>query len=347
MELLQKGKLEAAQDAVHNVNTKRSMSSGIWLHDTTQSLNFLNVNEEDRMASGVNVLDDMGACPARETLFLFLAPPNKGKSWFLVNAGRANIMHGRSVLHITLEMSEDKTSQRYVQNIFALSREDVPLIRVPKFKRDELGRCIDIDFNEFDATSMSSTRREELEYQMQPFRQRAPLLIKGFSSGSLSTQQLSAYLEYLARQQKFVPDVVLIDYWDIMKIDKNNMRIDIGDVGVQLRAIAQDRKLAMVTCTQGNRATATAKEVRRQHVAEDWSKMMTSDTVVTYSQTDAEEGLGLARLYVDKSRDTKRGYTVLVSQSYSIGQFAIDSVLMNSRLRERTKKLSGDDTDAD
>jgi hypothetical protein len=63
-------------------------------------------------------------------------------------------------------------------------------------------------------------------------------------------------------------------------------------------------------------------------VAEDWSKIATSDTVLTYNQTAKERELGLARIYVSNARSEFDKITVLIAQAYSVGQFSLDSALM-------------------
>jgi hypothetical protein len=41
--------------------------------------------------------------------------------------------------------------------------------------------------------------------------------------------------------------------------------------------------------------------------------------------------MGLARLYVDRARSEKDRFTVLISQSYSSGQFVLESCMMNDK----------------
>jgi hypothetical protein len=342
MELLAKGKLREAQDAVHAMSSTRQASPGVWLHKPEESLAFLDVEDTELFSSGIPALDAMQCVPRRRGLFLWLAPPNAGKTWALINCGQANIMRGRNVLHVTLEMEEADIAQRYVQAMFALTdgERDAGVIRTPNFIRDDLNRVVSMEFNEYDAGKLNADRRDEIADRLRGMSTRGKLLVKSFPSGSLSVPQLSAYLQFL-RRTGFVPDIVLLDYWDLMAISADNLRVETGRVGVMLRGLAQVEDIAMVTATQGGRASATAKVTRGQHVAEDWSKMMTTDSVVTYSQTEPEESLNLARLWVEKARKAKRHYMVLVSQSYATGQFCIDSALMDSRLREQVKAMTG------
>jgi DNA primase len=82
-------------------------------------------------------------------------------------------------------------------------------------------------------------------------------------------------------------------------------------------------------------------------VSEDISKVNTADTVLTYSQTEQEHRVRMARLYVDYARNAERGTTILMSQSYATGQYVLDSALMQNVYWERLKQVTGEDVDQD
>jgi hypothetical protein len=119
--------------------------------------------------------------------------------------------------------------------------------------------------------------------------------------------------------------------------DPRNYRISIGDTLVRLRGLAQERNCAMVT-TKANRAPTCAREVDETAVAEDISKVVTADTIITYSHTDAENDLHLARLtVVTNSWYTEDGFSVVFTQSYATGQFCLDSARITSRYEDALK----------
>jgi hypothetical protein len=127
-----------------------------------------------------------------------------------------------------------------------------------------------------------------------------------------------------------VPDMLIIDYPDLMKMDAKNIRTDTGIIYKELRGLFVRRNIAGVVASQGNRSSMNAKVVRDDQIAEDVSKIATADTVITYSQTEQEKKLGLARLFVSNVRNDEDKYMILISQCYSAGQFALDSTLMLS-----------------
>jgi hypothetical protein len=81
--------------------------------------------------------------------------------------------------------------------------------------------------------------------------------------------------------------------------------------------------------------------------SEDISKVFTADVVLSYSQTEGEERLGLARLHVNYARSAARGQTVLLAQSYATGQYAMQSALMRQVYWDRLDEVSGADSSGD
>lgn len=330
MELLEHGQLDEAKEAVYKqVATRQEGSPGIWLNNPIQALSFLNrAQEEDFFSSGISLLDKHGIRPAKKTFMFLIAAAKKGKSWWLIEVGKQGILHRHKPLHITLELSEEKTAQRYIQSIFGLTKTEAQQIRTPFFVQDNLG-TMTIDFRELYRESII-TKKRDIFQRLADFRSK--LLIKEFPTGSLSLEQLSLYLDSLERHDHFIPDQLILDYADLMRLNAEDLRIDTGRLYKGLRGLSVARNLALVSASQGNRESEVAKMVGVTNVAEDWSKIGTADTVLTYSQTSHERKLGLARLFVAASRDEADKLLVLISQNYPTGQFCLDSTMMNSDL---------------
>ena len=121
-----------------------------------------------------------------------------------------------------------------------------------------------------------------------------------------------------------------MDYLDLMDIDPERLRIDLGRTCVELRGIAVTRNIPVVTVAQTNRTAEGQVLITRKNLAEDFSKVKTSDVLIIYNQTAEEKARGLARLYIDKERNGKDRNVILISQNYSIGQFALSSVKINN-----------------
>lgn len=339
LELIQAGDTEQAKELIYKAQTvSPNGGSGLWMRDPKQAFKFLEQNETDEFfTSGVEVLDRMGFRPEKKTFIFMVASAKKGKSWLLVNIGKGGLQYHKRVLHITLEISEEKTAKRYIQSIFSLTKNEAEQVKVPYFERDELGN-VTIQFHELEREGIFN-KKKELFTKLNDWYSCPDWIIKEFPTAALSTEHLEMYLDSLEKQKGFKPDLLIIDYADLMKIDAASLRIDTGRLYRELRGIAVRRNLALVSASQGNRESENAKVVGVTNIAEDWSKIGTADGVLTYSQTDEEYKLGLARLFVAATREDQGRYMVLISQAYAIGQFATDSVLMNAGLIEEIKRV--------
>lgn len=330
---------DGALDEVETTMTKAARGShdlfdpGVRFHDTNNSLAFLNDDNEVAFPTGIPLLDRYGHGPFRKGLHMYLAAPNSGKSWWLVQLGKMAVMSGLKVCHITLEMSQQKVCGRYVQSFFSVSNRKEKSIPFKQFDMDEKGMYMMVKDQDMRNRPNFKARKigQHLIKRMAPLKNRPTLLIKEFPTGQLTPKQLYQYLDVMETVEDFIPDLLLVDYVDLMRTSSETYRLDLGQLTKDLRGIAVERNIAVASVTQCNRAGETAKWVNRTHLAEDFSKVNTVDTLITYSQTKAEYSLGLGRLFVDKARNDIKHSRVLLSQAFTVGQYHMDSVLMNNQ----------------
>lgn len=298
--------------------------------DVSEALKFFD-EVEPALPTGIPQLDRYNLGPAPGTLHLFMALPNRGKTWYLVNLAKHAMMQGKTVVHLTLEMSEPKIAQRYVQALFSVSKRQTA-VNTTRFQTDELGRFTEFDVEKVTPPLSFNTLgiRRTLSKKIRQRKGRGRLIIRQFPSGQLTVKETGHYLDCL-EARGVLPDLVIVDYADLMSVSSDNLRVDLGRLYVGLRGLAVERNVAIATATQANRSAETARLLTRQHLAEDFSKVATVDTMITYSQTQDERELGLARLYVDKARDDVNQFTTLISQCYELGQFCLDSAGMVSK----------------
>lgn len=328
---IQDGDLDRAEEQLQlGLKTRLSLfSPGTTLADGIR-LAFSHQVRKDIVSTGVKELDNWSLGPARGELHLFIAPPKRGKTWWLVNMAKRCLLQRLRIVYITLEISEAQIAQRMIQSLFSVLRRKAR-VPVTRLRSDDLGRLLRFE-QEMISGRMSLddvTSRPKIEKKLGQLHGRNNLIIKAFPTGALSVSALRGYLDMLERSSGFVPDMVVIDYPDLMKVDTKNYRVDLGALYRDLRGIAVERNVGVITASQSNRAGATAKLITDTHAAEDFSKIATADTVFTYTQTVAERELGLARLFVSNSRvGDKDRFVVLLSQSYPVGQFCLESTQM-------------------
>ena len=317
-------------------NQPEVLSPGIRFSDPLQSLRW-RTKQESGFKMGINPLDKLGVDLKPGTLTLYLAGKNTGKSWYCIHVARSCLMQGARVLHLSLEMSQDQVAMRYHQNWLAMSLRDVRYMRT-HLQRDKLGRASGWHMKERKAKL--NIRQPDLEKILVKATDKWAfkwdrLHIQDFPTGTLTITQLENYLDYLSINEDFQPNVLIIDYPDLMKVDNRQYRLEIGDIYTTLRGLGVKRSMALICPSQINRIGMAANRVRSTHAAEDIRKIGVADTVLTYSQTRTEKQVHLARLTVEHSRDTEIGTEVVLAQSYHIGQYVIDAVLIGDQYRNK------------
>jgi replicative DNA helicase len=309
---------------------------GTRLGDAKRALKFLQASEAS-FPTGIPELDKRGFGPTRKELWLGIGNTKAGKTWMLIQLAKMALLNKLRVCHISLEMSEERCSQRYFQALFAMSKRR-EVLRGTKFKRDSLGRISGFtDLRTMPRIALSDPDVEQkLEKLIGKWSLRLlnNILIKQFPTGSLTTKELGAYLDNLESSAKFTPDLLIVDYPDLMRVPKDNYRLGIDEIYKDLRGIAVSRNCGVAVVSQSHRGSAKAKQVGAENVAEAYSKIAHADTIITYTQTEAERTLGLARLHVAGGRNDSDKITIIISQRYGTGTFVLESNIMTGNYWE-------------
>lgn len=324
---------------------------GTFMDDQLRALSFLDYVESDYLKMGIPALDRREICPVRKELILMIAPRGAGKSWWGINLAKQAYLQRWKVLYISLEMSEKRLMQRLYQSFFSIAKRDDEYLRMALELENVNGKLMGmyIQREKPKLSLRNNNIRKILEREMHNFGSRLhQVVVKQFPTGMLDMKGLDAYLDQLEALHNFVPDLLIVDYPDLMKFDKRNPIAELGAIFEQLRGRAVQRNMAVAAPTQSNRLGEKAKKIRGYHIAGDISKMATADNAFTFSRTEDEKGLGLARLYAAKGRNDEDGFTVLISQDYHRGQFVLKSAPFNEgkyweMLEGQVGKLKEDD----
>jgi hypothetical protein len=331
---------------------------GTRLSDYDRALKYLESRKEE-FVTGISVFDKGGVVPARGTVMLFLAPSGFGKSWFAINVGRRALQDRKRVLHITLELDETQVLVRYLQSLLAVPRdasENLVSLRIKEASKHFAGftrRKIKPAFALTDARA-SRLLKTKLDWYGQRV---GNLVIKYFPMRRLDMAGLAGYLDTLEVSEKFIPDLVIIDYFGVVKTDPREHRVSLGREFEEFRALMAERHMAGLSPQQVNRPGMGARIVKVTHAAEDISLINTADIAITMSATGQEREKRLARLHVSKNRDGRDQFGALITQNFDIGQFCVTSLKLDEAywayLRameddaKENRNRRGDDDDGD
>lgn len=221
-----------------------------------------------------------------------------GKTTALINFAKNASLAGKNVLYVTLEVAARIIAERLDASV------SDNLIK-------ELGKNI-----------------HDVRTKIEALQKRAgKLLLREYPSGTFTPNMLRALLERY-KSQGIVFDLVVVDYADIMapNFRFNDPIENSKSVYVDLRAIAFEFNVAMLTATQTNREGYKSTVAKAEHVAEDFNKVRTVDLMISINVTEEERAKGEARLYFAASRNQESGFTIFIKQDLAKMKF-IESIL--------------------
>ena len=235
----------------------------------------------------------------KKELAMVIAPPGVGKSLWLVNQGVQSMIEGRKVLYVSLEMSEDKIAQRFdsVTTLIPQSQLKDPAAQLKVDERLSIFR-----------TNFPDSR----------------LVIKEFPTGTATVNSLRALLVQLKNYEDFTPDVIIIDYLELLRPVRENQHEYQAQqrIAEELRGLAMETKVLLWTATQTNRQGRSVKVITDAELGDSYGKIRTCDFAVSLNQSEEEFDNGTMRAYVVKSRNGRPRFTVPMTIDYNILRMA-------------------------
>jgi archaellum biogenesis ATPase FlaH len=216
---------------------------------------------------------------SRGELNIFAGGSGSGKSLVMMNIALNWLQQGLSGVYITLELSEELTSLRTDAMLTNMSTKDIRK---------------DIDTTELKVKLVS---KKSGNYQ-----------VKGLPAQS-NINDIRAYLkEYQIQTGKKV-DFVMIDYLDLLmpvsaKVSPNDLFVKDKYVSEELRNLAKELGILMVTASQLNRSAVEEIEFDHSHISGGISKINTADNVFGIFTSRAMKERGKYQIQCMKSRSS-------------------------------------------
>ena len=131
-------------------------------------------------------------------------------------------------------------------------------------------------------------------------RQEKRLKLSTHPNETLNMGEIKNLLAIWERQERFVPDVIVVDYADILAPDGDYKSLDfrnqINRTWQRLRRLSQEHHCLVLTATQAA-ATSYAKDtVGKSDFSEDKRKYSHVTAIYGLNQTDAEKDIGIMRI---------------------------------------------------
>lgn len=264
----------------------------------------LNEDSSRRIATLIPEVDDIlggGIYPGE--LNVLLGPPKRGKSIWLLNMANAALYQGKKVLYISLELYGNKITARGVTRLSGIPTRDL--------------------YNNFD----------EVRKKLDSFHKKynSELIIKHWPTGFPTTHTFSNYLNTLITARKFHPDLLIVDYLDIMRptLSKKDEYEDQGQIAVDLRGLACEFDLCLWTASQGTRSSYTKEVLDPTDLADSWKKAMAVDVLIGLMQSEEESNQNKARLAMLMLRDADNADKRIIPVTFNKKKMMISALRSN------------------
>ncbi len=191
-----------------------------------------------------------------KTLNVVLAGTGVGKSLFMCHCAAANLSKGNNVLYVTMEMSEERIAERIDANLLNVTVDELTML--PK---------------------------DAYEKKIERVRQKtnSKLIIKEYPTASAGAGHFRHLLNELKLKRNFRPDIIYVDYLNIcvssrLKYGANvNSYTYIKAIAEELRGLAVEFDLPIVTATQTTRSGFTSSDIGLEDTSESFGLPATAD----------------------------------------------------------------------
>ena len=208
---------------------------------------------------------------SRKSLSICLAGTGVGKTLFMTHCAAANLMDGKNVLYITMEMAEEKISERIDANLMNATMDS--LQDMPK----------DVFMKRINRVKAKTTGK---------------LIVKEYPTASAGSSHFRHLLNELKLKKNFTPDIVYIDYLNIctssrMKAGGNvNSYTLIKAIAEELRGLAVEFNVPILSATQTTRTGYSSSDLNLEDTSESFGLPATADFMFGLISTEELEGLG-------------------------------------------------------
>ena len=226
-------------------------------------------------------------------LLCVVGASGSGKSHWLTMIGANALREGKNVLHYTFELSETAVGIRYDSNLCDMDSNEVMDRKdevVKFYEENKLGR----------------------------------LFIKEYPTNTASIYTLKSHIERLDLKG-FKPDIVIIDYADIMRSSRqfDSLRHELKLVYEELRGMAMELGVPIWTASQSNKDGANSEVIDMTNMSEAYGKAMICDVIVSVSRRPHEKAGGWGRLYIAKNRAGRDGLVYPIKINTARSKFDI------------------------
>ena len=238
-------------------------SIGLDLFEESDSI-FEYLNEQKNyIRSGIKIYDEYIGGFDKKTVTLFLAGTHVGKTLTKCAFAANVLLQNKNVLYISVEEHREKISKIILSNILDINQDDLKFLTKEQFSglikkvKDQIGNKI---------------------------------VIESRSPSSMCSNDIKAFIKDLKEKKKFVPDIVFVDYLKNLlpnNFSKSRAKHDnLEEIAKELRQVAIDLELPLVTSQQLNRAGYNVAEAELGDIGDSFGVTQPMDVIIMITRPE-------------------------------------------------------------
>lgn len=261
-----------------------------------------------------------------KTLNIAMAGTGVGKSLFMCHVASSCLSQGYNVLYITLEMAEEKIAERIDANLMNITLDD--LKKLPK------------DLYDRKVSQISKVTDGKL-------------IVKEYPTASANTNHFRNLLNELKLKRQFIPQIIFVDYLNICSSSRLRQGANVNSytfiksIAEELRGMAVEYNVPIVSATQTTRSGFTSTDVGLEDTSESFGLPATADLMFALISTEELEQLNQIMVKQLKNRyndpTSSKRFVIGIDRAkmklYDLEESAQDDLI--DRMTEKKTKKGG------
>jgi len=275
--------------------------------------------------TGISLIDRRIKGVYRTRLTCIFAGYKVGKTWGCIQIATEALKHGKKVLEISHEASAGELEMRHDMMWGSLvseeTEEDVEFHEYDE-NGEKIGSFVENRDSVFNPDMMAVKKVRD---QIRGFGGEARF--KKYPMGTCSIGEIERYLDYLETFKHFIPDLLINDYVEKMKLPTASQgRDQINEAYINLKRIANERKIAVITASQIKTKFLESSNISEAGAAaEDARKLGNIDLGLFFGMNRIQARRGLMQAYVLVNRSGSQKFGCIVSRNLKVGQLVLDN----------------------
>ena len=305
---------------------ERATGEGVSIIHNFQEIADAFDEEEETLFRFSGALGDVAGDFHRGDFVSFMAPMKRGKTWWLWYTAESAMKKNLKVVFFTLEMTKRQMIRRGWRSIVGRPKKS-STVTVPYFSEAGNGKweilTKDVEYNGIVVEDIQKEQRK-----LRRLFRKGDIKIVQLSGYQSTVAEVEAHLDNMNHYDNYVPDVIVIDYADLLAPSKkagNEYRHKLDDIWKGLRKISQIRNILVVTASQTAKETFD-RDIKQGDAAEDIRKVAHVTSAIGINQKPIERDKGIVRINQLAVREDKAtSNQAVVIQCLDIGKACLDS----------------------